>query len=117
MDLAFHEKATALGGAGLRIPSCENDDNDDEDDDVDEVLGLTTTVFADEATGNAPRLTLEMLSNRSISGRTAIEALPLLLLLLLLLNPNECDADLWLAAPDAASTVCDDCVNSMEGSM
>ena len=83
MDLTFHEKATALGGAGLRFPSCENDDNDEEEEDVDDVLGLT--VFADDGNGNAPRLTREMLSNRSISGRTAVEAL----LLLLLLNPNE----------------------------
>ena len=42
----------------------------------------------DDGTVKVPRLTREMLSNRSISGRTAAVAL-LLLLLLLLLNPNE----------------------------
>ena len=34
MDLAFHEKATALGGTVLRIPSCEKVNNDDEVEDV-----------------------------------------------------------------------------------
>ena len=86
IDLAFHEKATAGGGAGLRFPSCENDDDDDDDD---EVLGLA--VFSDDDTGNAPApcFTRDRLSNRSISGRTAAAAL--LLLLLPLLNPNEWD--------------------------
>ena len=46
-------------------------------------------VFVDDGTGKVPRLTREMLSNRSISGRTAVVVLLLLLLLLLLLNPNE----------------------------
>ena len=38
MDLAFHEKATALGGTVLRIPSCEKVDNEEEEEEDDVVV-------------------------------------------------------------------------------